>query len=430
MQDLGGKIMGDPARPLRFAILGAGSRGASTYGETIRMRPDLVSVVAIADPDRARAAALAGRLGLEHGDVYEDALKLLVGVADLDGVVVATPDHHHVAATVAALDRGLAVLLEKPIAPTPEGVEAVASAAASSSGRVSVSHVLRYTPFFKTAKRLIDEGRIGRLLVIDQEEHIGYWHFAHSFVRGNWRREADSSAMLLAKACHDLDILRWFAGGPCLSVVSSGELSHFRPEGAPVGATLRCMDGCAVERICPYSALRIYTERYAGQSGWPNNVVSQDTSTDAVLEALRTGPYGRCVYHCDNDVADHQLVQLTFAGGVRASLSVSAFTATITRRLNLMGTHGQITGDLKDGRLELEDFRSGAKERIEVGSDASGHAGGDTSLIIDFLTRTLKWRRGMPSDASPTALEEALDSHRMAFAAERSRHEGSVVMMS
>lgn len=422
--------MADLARPLRFAILGAGSRGASTYGETMRLRPDLVSVVAVADPDRARAGALASRLGLEPAAVYADALKLIDEVADLDGVVVATPDHHHVAPTVAALRRGSAVLLEKPIAPTPEGVEAVAAAAAASSGTVSVSHVLRYTPFFRTAKRLIDEGRIGRLLVIDHEEHIGYWHFAHSFVRGNWRREADSSPMLLAKACHDLDILRWFAGGPCLSVVSTGELDHFRAENAPAGATLRCTDGCAVERTCPYSALRIYTERYAGQSGWPNNVVSQDTSTGAVVEALRSGPYGRCVYHCDNDVADNQLVQLTFEGGVRASLSVSAFTATITRRLNLMGTHGQITGDLKEGVLELEDFSSGARERIHVGSDASGHGGGDAGLIIDFLTRTLRSRRGVAGDASPTALTEALDSHRMAFAAERSRREGGVVRLA
>ncbi len=422
--------MADPHRPLRFAILGAGNRGADTYGETMRRRPDLVQVVAVADPDPERSGALALRLGLPANAVYRDACALIEQRAELDGVVVATPDYEHVAPAVAALERGLDVLLEKPIAPTPEGVEAVAAAAAAGAGQVSVAHVLRYTPFFRTLKRLLDEGRIGALRVIDHQEHIGYWHFAHSFVRGNWRREAETSPMLLAKACHDLDMIRWLAGGACTTVSSSGGLAHFRAEEAPAGAPLRCTDGCPVERTCPYSALRIYTERYAGQEGWPNSVISHDTSADGILAALRSGPYGRCVYHCDNDVSDHQLVQLEFESGVRASLTVSAFSATITRRVTLMGTHGEITGDLREGTIRLHDFRSGACETIAVGGGDSGHAGGDGGLVIDFLTRLQQRRRGLESGASPTALAEAIDSHRMAFAAERARKLGTVVRMA
>lgn len=422
----------EPNRPLNFAILGAGSRGTSTYGEIMRKRPDLVRVVAVADPDEARRDALRTRLGLAAEAGFAEPATLLDNTDGLDGVVVATPDRFHVASTVAALARGLDVLLEKPIAPDADGVEAVAAAAAASSGHVSVAHVLRYTPFFRTVKRLLDEGRLGRLLLIDHHEQIGYWHFAHSFVRGNWRSEAHSSPMLLAKACHDLDLLRWLAGGRCVSVTSTGALSHFRAENAPAGATLRCTDGCAVERTCPYSALRIYTERYEGEQGWPNNVLSLDTSSEGILEALRTGPYGRCVYHCDNDVADNQLVQLRFESGVRASLSVSAFTAAITRHIDLMGTHGQLRGDLEQGRLELDDFRSGVHETILVDATAAGHAGGDTGLVIDFLSRAKRRRQGVAEDASdtsPTALTEALDSHRIAFAAERSRRNGETVRL-
>ncbi len=422
--------MATPPRPLAIVILGAGNRGADVYAELMAQRPNQARIAAIADARPERLARLGERLGLDAGALFPSADALLSRVQDLDAVVVATPDDAHVAPTVAALDRGLDVLLEKPIAPHLDGVRAIERAAAKEgAGTVTVVHVLRYTPFFRTLKELLDAGRIGRLVAIQHTENIGYFHFAHSYVRGNWRREDEASPMLLAKACHDLDLLRWLVGAPCTAVTSVGGLAHFRPENAPEGATERCLDGCSVERTCPYSAVRIYLELFAGSTDWPNSVVALGGDRRAVLEALQQGPYGRCVYHCDNDVADHQLVQLEFANDVQASLVVQAFSAAITRRVHLMGTHGEITGDLDEGVLELQDFAQGRSERLNVRVAGSGHGGDDEALVVDVLERWQQRRLGRGGEHAPTTLAASIESHTMAFAAERSRHERRRVAM-
>ncbi len=417
--------------PLNIAIVGAGNRGADVYGELFSRSGHRARLVAFAEPRDERREAVGRRFALERSALFADPSELLASVRDLDAIVVATPDRFHVAPTLAALERGLDVLLEKPIAPDADGVRAVRAAARAAAGTVTVAHVLRYTPFFRTVKELVDAGRIGRLVAIQHTENIGYYHFAHSFVRGNWRSEEASSPMLLAKACHDLDLIRWLADDRCEGLASVGGLEHFRRENAPEGSTDRCLGGCAVERTCPYSAVRIYLERFAGRSDWPNSVVAPGGATADVVDALRDGPYGRCVYRCDNDVADHQLVQIEFANRVRASLVVQAFSADISRSVHLMGTHGEIRGDLARGALELQDFALQRSETIHVGVTGSGHGGGDEALVQDFLDRS--WRRregaGAAAAAAPTALDASVESHLMAFAAERSRREGRRVAL-
>lgn len=415
---------GGGAGPARIAVLGAGNRGADVYAEAIRRRPRRGRVVAVADPDEGARSRLGARLGLTPDALYRDGGALLRDVAELDAVIVATPDVDHVAPARQALARGLSVLLEKPIAPDLAGVRALA--AAGRDGDVTVAHVLRYTPFFKRLKALLDAGRLGRLVAVQHTENIGYWHFAHSYVRGNWRSQDGASPMLLAKACHDLDVLRWLAGAPCEAVASVGELTHFRPENAPEGATARCTEGCAVERRCPYSAVRIYLERFAGETGWPVSVVAP--AGRPVMAALADGPYGRCVYRGDNDVVDHQLVQMRFVNGVAATLTVSAFTSENTRTVHLMGTHGEVRGHMGRGELELRDFASGRTERLSV--DAGGrHGGGDDALVDDFLERLALRRAGRGAGAPPTGLAGAVESHLMAFAAERARLEGRRVRL-
>jgi len=417
-----------PGSPLRVAVLGAGNRGADVYAELISRRPNLARVAAFADAEPARLDTVGRRFDLDSEALFADPHELLARTPDLDAVVVATPDRAHVRPAVDALERGLDVLLEKPIAPDAAGVRAVDEAARAAPGTVTVAHVLRYTPFFRTLKELLDGGRIGALVALQHTEDVGYYHFAHSYVRGNWRREATSSPMLLAKACHDLDIVRWLVGSSCTALTSTGGLAHFRRENAPEGSTEHCLDGCSVERTCPYSAARIYLERYAGSAGWPNSVVAPGGDPQAVRRALLSGPYGRCVYRCDNDVADHQLVQLEFANGVAVSLIVQAFSGEITRTLHAMGTHGEITGDLARGEITLEDFASGRRERYQVGGDGN-HAGGDAALVADFLDRLRRRRSGEAAGEAPSALAASIESHLLAFAAERSRSEQRLVTL-
>lgn len=414
----------------------------------------MARVVAVAEPIAQRRDAFAAEHGLEPSDAVAGWHELLARERAADVVIVATPDREHVGPTLAALECGIDVILEKPIAPTAAEVHAVAAAAERSGRAVIVAHVLRYTTFFSTLKALLEAGRIGRLVTITHAEHIGYWHFAHSFVRGNWRREADSSPMILAKACHDLDLLRWLAGDRCTSLASYGGLSEFRADRAPAGAVARCWDGaarCPVAAACPFDAVRFYVDRAAGVTGWPVSVITDDPSPESRLRALATGPYGRCVYHSDNDMADHQVTALEFANGVRATLTVSGLTADNTRTITLNGTRGEIRGRLDTGEIEVRSFlpsgemaalsgpwdhdefgrssmpRDG-REVLHVSAATDGHGGGDDAMLGGVIAGLRAARDGTADrSVARTSLAASVESHEMAFAAEVSRRERRLV---
>ena len=414
-------------RPIEIALVGAGVRGAEVYGEIIRRHPIGARVVAVADLDAERASrAAAGHQ--QPVAIYPSGEALLAAPRLADAVIIATPDRAHADLAVSAIERGYHLLLEKPIGASRGEVLAVARAAARAPGvSVTVAHVLRYTDFFRTVKRLLDQGRIGRLVGIQHTENIAYWHFAHSFVRGNWRRTDQASPMILAKACHDLDLVRWFAEAPAVAIGSMGSLVWFHQRNAPEGSTARCTDGCAVERTCPYSAVRFYAERHAGMTGWPVSALGPNLSPDRVLRALREGPYGRCVYRCDNDVVDHQVATIEFANQVFGTLVVSALTALNTRTLKLVGSHGELRGHMDRNEIEVHDFASGELETLALAQPTGGHSGGDTGLMDDFLHRLDRAREGHPVPSAATSLVESIESHLLAFAAETARLEQRVV---
>lgn len=425
--------------PVTLAVIGAGNRGRDVYAGWASAHPDAARVVAVAEPSDERRESLARLHGIDPSRRFRSWQELLAQPRLADAVVIATPDRVHVEPALRALELGYDILLEKPIAPTKEETLALARAAKRAKNTVTVAHVLRYTPFFRRLKQLLDEGRIGRLVTMQYTENIGYWHFAHSYVRGNWRRSDESSPMILAKSCHDLDMMRWLAGSPCVQVASFGELVHFRRENMPQGAPERCIDGCPVGETCPFNAVAFYVEGLADVDGWPVSVISEDRSREGRLQALREGPYGRCVYRCDNDVVDQQVSVFRFADGVTAAFVVTGFTEENTRTLKLMGTHGEIRGHLQKGELELRTFgkpgvRDGqvrsAREyeiiRVEAGP---GHAGGDDGLMRAFVERIRRRKAGEDPGEAVTSLHESLDSHLMAFAAEESRLRGVVVSL-
>jgi len=293
--------------------------------------------------------------------------------------------------------------------------------AANRTGRkLVVCHVLRYTPFYMTLKRLIDEGAVGDVTTINQIENVGYWHQAHSFVRGNWRNTRETSPMLLQKSCHDMDIILWLMGKECKRVQSFGSLRHFRAENAPAGAPERCLDGCPSSETCPYYAPRLYLDM--NKTGWPVNVITTDMSEAGRRKALQEGPYGRCVYHCDNDVVDRQVVNLEFEEGAVATFTMTGLSADFSRQLKIFGTRGQIEADMGTGKIVLHRFGEEAREiPLDTAVDAGGHGGGDVGLMRDFI-RVI--REGGESRSSAKA---SLQSHLICFAAERSREEHIVV---
>jgi predicted dehydrogenase len=413
---------------VRVALLGAGSRGVDAYGSYVLRRPDLARIVAIAEPreERLMFAAQLHEVGPTH--CYASWEDLLGRESDLDAIVIATPDNLHLQPALNAIEKGVSILLEKPICPTEEEVLLLRGAARQRNADITVAHVLRHTTFFSQIRGLLDSGVLGRLQTVQHTEQIGYWHFAHSYVRGNWRRRSESSPMIVAKACHDFDMLRWLVDARCEKLSSFGHLGHFTLENAPEGSTDRCDQGCAVERTCPYSAIRIYLEKFPPANTWPHNVLSLDTSPAGIARALHDGQYGRCVYRCDNDVADQNVVCMWFANGVSATLNVSAFTGENTRTVHLMGTHGEIFGNFNEQELTLTDFRTSEVRHIRFTAPVEGrHGGGDDGVMAEFLARAQLRRRQAAVPPPLTSLEESLDSHMMAFAAEKSRRTGQTI---
>ncbi len=400
---------------VKFAIAGCGGRGRNTYGRMFKY-VDNAEIAAIADINFETLSETAKEFGIPAECCYSSAEEMLVQDKLADVMIIATPDDCHADQAVTALEKGYHLLLEKPIATTEEDCRRVLEAQRRSGKMVVVCHVLRYAPFYQTIKGLIDDGVIGDVVTLNGLERVCYWHQAHSYVRGNWRRLDESSPMILAKCCHDMDIVSWLVGKRCLSVSSYGSLSHFTESNAPEGSTDRCST-CPV-KDCKYNAYNLYLPLVNEEwTAWPANILSPIPDKEHITEAIETGPYGRCVYRCDNDVVDHQVVNMLFEDGVTANYTMTAFTATEGRSLNVMGTEGEIRADMNGNFVRVMPF--GKDEYTidisKVSKDSSGHGGGDMIMFADFIN-------AVESGVAPRfELTQSIESHLIAFAAERSR---------
>ena len=418
-------------KPITVAIAGLGGRGKDTYAPMALSRPDLMKIVAIADIVPEKVADVAQTYGVPPEGCFSSAEEMLAQPRLADVLFVCTQDRQHVGHAIPALEKGYHILMEKPVSPVLSECQRVLQAAKKAQRQVVVCHVLRYTPFFQKIKEVIDSGRIGRVVSVQSLENVVYWHQAHSFVRGNWRREEDTSPMILQKSCHDLDILLWLLGERCARVSSFGSLSYFREENAPAHSAARCRD-CQAREGCPYDAYKIYltdeeTGVLHGHTGWPADIVCMHPTEAGIRAALEDGPYGRCVYRCDNDVVDHQVVNMELEHGQTIGFTMCAFTKTGGRTLKIMGTHGDIRADMHENFIDVEVY-GGETEHIDVrtlAADLSGHAGGDIRMVEEFLEMLAAG--GQPSGTLST-LEASIESHLAALAAEQSRkHDGAAV---
>ena len=419
-------------QPITAVIGGLGVRGYEVYASYARRNPDKIRIVAVADPDPAKRTAAREAFGLAEESCYESMEALLEAPRLGDVAVIATQDRQHVRHAVPAMEKGYHLLLEKPVSPDLQECLSLRGAAHRYQRIVAVAHVLRYTQIFSTVKQLLDANAIGRLIHMDLIENVAYWHFAHSYVRGNWRRAGEASPMILEKCCHDLELLRWLAGDTCISLSSVGGLSVFFAQNAPKGAARRCTE-CRVRGDCPYNAVQIYMDNEKtgilhGNTEWPCSVLDVYPTPENVRRALEQGPYGRCVYACDNDVADHQCVSMAFANGVCATFTVTAFTADCRRSLRAMGSLGELEIDMLQNCIFLHPFgRPVQTIRLDPVRDKfAGHGGGDDRLM-DAFVEMLRTEGTEPL----TSIDVSIDSHIMALAAEASRlHGGKNIVLS
>ena len=420
-------------RKVTVAVVGLGARG-SVYAECQELYPDEMEIVAIADIIPEKVEKWAKKYNIPKERCFSSAEELLKQDRLADVMFICTQDRQHVGHAIPALEKGYHLLLEKPISPDPAECKRLAEIANRYNRHVVVCHVLRYTPFYQKIKEIIDSGVIGDIVSIQAIENVAYWHQAHSFVRGNWRNSDTTSPMILQKCCHDMDIFVWLSGKNCKRVSSFGSLTLFREDRAPEGSTLRCVDGCKVKDSCPFDAEKIYvTNEKTGilhdNSGWPCDILALEPSEETIREALKTGPYGRCVYHCDNNVVDHQVVNLEMEDGSTINFTMCAFTNKTGRAIKVMGTLGDIEANNDDNIIDVCQF-GGEHEIIDVNKLAtnfSGHGGGDVRLVKDLLNL-------VENDSAPgsslTSIDKSTQSHFISLALEESRvHNGQMIDM-
>ena len=418
-------------KPITVAIAGCGSRGKDTYAPLAERFPDKMKIVAAADIDPAKLEDVKNRYHVPAENCFASAEEMLAQPKLADVMFICTMDKQHVRQAIPALRLGYDLVLEKPISPDLDECREIIRVANECGRKVIVCHVLRYTPFYNKLKELLDSGVIGEIVNVNAFENVGYWHQAHSFVRGNWRNDQETSPMILQKSCHDMDILLWLTGKKLKSVSSYGNTYLFRADKAPEGSALRCQD-CKVRANCPFDAEKIYITDEAtgvahGHNGWPCDVVTLHPTVESVREALKTGPYGRCVYHCDNNVVDHQIVNMEMEDGSTINFTMCAFTAKGGRFTRVMGTRGDIVADMAKNTIQINRFGE-EPELIDVTKltdDFAGHGGGDSRMVEEFLDHLIT---GEAPTIRTTSLERSIESHFAALAAEKSRKEGGRVV--
>ena len=412
--------------PLTAVMLGAGGRGYRAYGPYALAHPDQLQFVAVAEPIDDRRERFGDAHNIPPERRFRSWEDLIAQGKIADVLLNCTMDQMHTASTLAALENGYEVLLEKPMAHQLLDNVRLVQAAEAQGRLLQICHVLRYTAFFQTIREIVQSGRLGRIINVDHRENLIFWHMAHSFVRGNWCNQGTSAPMILAKCCHDLDILNWILDQQVERLSSFGCLSHFRPENAPAGAPPRCLDGCPAADECKFYAPRLY-----GRDGdlFLLNAVTYEPTAEARMKALETSPYGRCVYYCDNDVVDHQTVNMEMPDGSTVSMIMQGHGFEECRTMRYDGAKATLQARFggQDGhKITIRDHLSGSTEYVEVrDSSSSGHGGGDFGLIASFLRAV----RGEP-DNSLTTARESLESHLLAFAAEEARLNNTVVEMA
>ncbi len=451
-------------KPLTAILIGAGERGADVFGEYALRNPDEIRFIAVAEPLDKRRNSFSSKHFIEQKNCFKSWEQLFEKDKFADVVIVTTQDQLHFQPAILAMKKGYDVLLEKPMATTLEECKELVNVSEKTSQILQIGHVLRYTPFFSSINNLIVSGKIGDLVNISLRENVASFHYSHSFARGNWHNRDKSSPMILAKSCHDLDILFWYANSRASKISSFGSQAHFGKSNMPEGAPEFCIEGCPISKSCLYHAPRIYLDiipllqiakqgskgftrfiakavlrfprlknippftKIRDYSGWPVSAISDDLSVEGKKKALQSNNYGRCVYRItDHDTVDHQVVNVEFENKVTATFTMQGFSHEEGRTLRIDGTKGTIIGEfLHSGdKITFNDSLTGKEEVIRKTGMSDGHGGGDEGIMKAFIRNV----GGEDRTKVLTDARASLESHLMAFAADISRLEERVVKM-
>lgn len=418
-------------KPLTAIIVGGGHRSL-TYASLAQTDPDELSIVGVAEPDEFRRKSIAEKFGINPEYVFRTAEELAGVPKFADAVINGTMDHQHVATTLPLLEKGYDILLEKPFAVNEEEMRSLINCSRRFHNKIMVCFVLRYSPFYRKIKDLILDGKIGKVINIQTTENVSYHHMTTSHVRGKWKNSDEChTSMLLAKCCHDVDIMMWLMGDDTpVKVSSMGSLMQFRPENAPAGAGTQCIVDCPLCDTCLYSAKRIYLDHPDRWSFyvWDKLEGKENADISAKTELLKTSPYGRCVYKCNNNVVDHQSLVVSFESGATGTHNMTGGASTGQRTIRITGTLGEISGTLETGKLTMLQIDPSPEHEykrsdFDCSEGNDSHGGGDFLLVRDFIRYV---RDGDPS-VSCTSIEDSVKGHLTIFKADESMSDGGAV---
>lgn len=398
------------------AILGYGDRGRR-YAMLCKNMPKDYKIVNIIDPSKEKLNLAKNDLNLSDNDLYYSLDEFLKSDTKADWMFICTQDKLHHEHTIKALNNGFNILLEKPIACSIEDCLDIEKLALEKGLRVEVCHVLRYSVYYDKIKEIIESGKLGKIISIEQVENVAYWHQAHSFVRGDWGNSDDSNPMIIAKCCHDLDMAVYLANSKCVKVNSVGRLHYFNKENAPEGATEYCLGGCKAKDNCPYDCEKIYINPikylppFTYKHMWPQAKLTKDgiVTKKKLYEAMKTTDYGKCVFYSNNNVVDYQEVNMEFENGITSTLIMTAFSATSFRETRVRGAYGELICNMGDNKIYLHMYGKN-KKRIRLNEVMDAHGGGDAKLI-----------QNLAKDEVRTDITDSIESHLIGFAAEISR---------
>lgn len=408
---------------LKIAIIGAGQRGMH-YAQILQ-KNQLAEVVAVVEPNSERRVFASKILHVSKKYLFRSANELFNEGRIADGLIITSMDKEHFQHATSATNIGYNILLEKPISTDPVECVDIFNASKIKGTHVMICHVLRYSSYFNALKRIINTPEIGKIVTIQYSNNIGNFHMAHSFVRGNWRNSEQSSGIVIQNACHDFDVLVWLLGCESISVSSFGNLQFFRKENAPANCAQRCKE-CNISDDCRFNAYKCYLPS-AGK--WPSLALSINQSQEGLTKAVDEGQYGRCVFFCDNNVCDHQIVNIEFVNGVTVAYNMSGFTNQLSRSFRIMCEHGEILGSSLQNYIKVNTFASSCSDEVNSritypALELEDQTEANYCMLHDFISLI-----DNRVNDTKTTIEKSLESHFISFAAEKSRITGQVINM-
>lgn len=399
-------------KKIRIGLIGYGNRGR-LYCSFIKDLADKVELVAVCD---LRAKELHDSIkSLNVSKIYDNDVDFFKAKLDLDLLLICSMDQYHFTHAKQALELGYNLLLEKPISNNLKEVHILNELAQKKNLKVIITYVLRYAIFYKMIKDIIDSGEIGQVININTTENVAYWHQAHSYVRGNWKNSEETGPMILTKCSHDLDLIYWLMGKNVSRISSFGDLTYLKKENAPKDAGEFCED-CKIKDSCAFNAYRFYLNN----KEWLRPMVGDDLSDEKIIAYLHHCEYSRCVFKCQNNVVDHQIVNIEFEDKTTASHTMNAYTRYCYRDIKIMGSKGCIEGNFEEKKFKVYHFVDHFEKEINVcdyTNDFVGHGGGDRVMFNELIEYLLSNKKAN----SLTTIQESVMSHEMAFAAETSR---------